>query len=230
MRPLAILVVLASAGLAQHRGAGTSRHGFGNVVFPGTGGPPGRHAPVTVPGVYSSGSFAGRLGATVSGYPGYSGAPGYGNPRGRQQVVVVPWAYPAYYPQEQPNVVIVQQPAPPAQQQPQVIINQNFTPEVARPVVKEYDSDDGIRIYEVPSKARSSQQEESREPENSPFLIALKDQTIYAAFTFWLEGETLHYVTPRGAHNQVSLDRVDRAFTLKLNRDRELPVKLPAHE
>ncbi len=226
---LAILLVMVSASLlAQRHGAGASRHGFGNVVFPGTGGPPGRHAPVTAPGVYSNGGFASRLGATVSGYPGYTGAPGYGGQAGRQ-VVVVPWAYPAYYPQEQPNVLVVQQPAVPAQQQPQVIINQHFTPEVARPVVKEYDSDDGVRIYEVPSKARSSR-EESREPEQSPFLIALKDQTIYAAFTFWLEGETLHYVTPRGAHNQVSLDRVDRDFTLRLNRDRELPVALPARD
>lgn len=216
MRVLLVFAAGAVAAFGQGVHAGSNGHGFGNVVFPGTGGPPGRHAPLT-PGVRST--FADRLGSTVSGYPGYTGRGGWGPAR---PVVVVPWAFPMYYPQAQPNVVVL----PQAQPGPQVIINQNFTPEVARPVVKEYASDDGVRIYEVPPRA-AAQPAESSGAEKRPYLLAMKDSSVYVAFTYWLEKDTLHYVTMQGAHNQVTLDRVDREMTLRLNRERGVDIKLP---
>ena len=42
-----------------------------------------------------------------------------------------------------------------------------------------------------------------------------------------MEGDTLHYVTPQRVHNQASVTLVDRELTEKLNRERNLQVKLP---
>jgi len=60
------------------------------------------------------------------------------------------------------------------------------------------------------------------------YLIALKDHNIYAATAYWVEGDTLHYFTEGNVHNQVSLARVDREFTARLNKEAGLDVKLPA--
>jgi hypothetical protein len=49
------------------------------------------------------------------------------------------------------------------------------------------------------------------------FFIALKDHWVYVAIAYWVQSGTLHYVTPRGSHNQVSLDLVDRKISKKLN-------------
>jgi hypothetical protein len=152
--------------------------------------------------------------------------------RYRRPVIAMPYAYPVYvggygygygdYPyQDQPNVTIVN----PPQQSPQVIINQGFVPEHATPVMREYaeDSSGGIHVYEAPGRAM----EEQPEGDSSFYLIAFKDHSIYSAFAYWVEGDTLHYVTPQRVHNQSSLSLVDRELTDKLNRDRNLKVKLP---
>jgi hypothetical protein len=219
MKLIACFLVLAGVGLAQHRGFSRShapvnnfgsRSGFGNVVFPGTGRAPIGHGfSVTDP------SFAFRLGATVSGWPAYTGG------SGGRRVVYVPYVYPMYggyinpYPQQTtPNVVIIQQP-PQYQQQPtpQVVIN-NF----ADPNARAYD---GISTYQAPARAPV---ENTADP--AYYLIAFKDNTIYSAVAYWMEGDTLHYVTSGNVRNQVSLDLVDRELTERLNRDRNVTVKL----
>ena len=197
----------------------------GRVLFPGTGGPPGSPLSIT------DTTFASRLGSTVSGlndrqfrrfhrrpdvgayaYPVYIGGYGdYGNGYG--------YGYP---PADQSNETA----AYPPQQAPQVIINQNFIPEHATPVVREYgeDASGGIHIYEAPSR----EAEEAQADENtSYYLLAFKDHSIYSAFAYWVEGDTLHYVTPQRVHNQASLDLVDRELTEKLNRNHRMQVKLP---
>jgi endonuclease YncB( thermonuclease family) len=63
--------------------------------------------------------------------------------------------------------------------------------------------------------------------ENVTFLIALKDSSVYTAVAYWVEGDTLHYITPQGRHNQVSLELVDRALSEKLNQGRKVEFKLP---
>ena len=110
---------------------------------------------------------------------------------------------------------------------PQVIINQNFAPDVARPIVREYvsDANGGIRVYGPQSQVM---QPETPVAEESPtFLIAFKDHTIYAAIAYWVEGDTLHYVTNQSTHNQVSLDLVDRELSDRLNRERQVDFRLP---
>jgi hypothetical protein len=256
MKPLtafALAVVFAACGLAQHRSlsgmqfsspppASATRSGFGRVIFPvtgqpppngfnsgrvlfpGTGGPPGSPLSIT------DTRFAGRLGATVSGLN--SG----GFRRFRRPEAAVPFAYPVYAggysdygngygyppPDQQPNGPIVN----PPQQMPQVIINQNFIPEHANPVIHEYteDSSGGIHIYEAPGRETA---DTPADENTSFFLIAFKDHSIYSAFAYWVEGDTLHYVTQQRVHNQASLNLVDRELTEKLNRNHSMQVKLP---
>jgi hypothetical protein len=59
------------------------------------------------------------------------------------------------------------------------------------------------------------------------YLIALKDQSIHAASTYWMDGSILHYLTPQGAHEQVRLDLVDLNFTTELNRQLNREFRLP---
>jgi hypothetical protein len=221
---------IRSGGVHSRPPAGTfgSNTGFGNVVFPGTGQAP------ALPGAITDPSFGVRLGATVSGFPPYTGVgPGRGG-RGRGVgggVVVLP--YPVgvpYYPEPEPPQTIVVYPQ--QQQSPQVIINQNFTPETARPVVNEYsmDSNGGVRVYDPRTRVNP---EPAAAPPPAPaaeapvYLIAFKDNTIYAALAYWVEGDTLHYVTNRNTHNQVSLDLIDRELSTRLNSEREVEFRLP---
>jgi len=60
------------------------------------------------------------------------------------------------------------------------------------------------------------------------FFIALKDHWVYTAIAFWVESGTLHYVTSRGSHNQVSLDLVDRQLSQNLNAGRLDDLVLPS--
>ena len=59
------------------------------------------------------------------------------------------------------------------------------------------------------------------------FLFALKDQTIRAASFYVVEGNTLRYFTPDGKAAEVPLDSLDRALTERLNRERNVEVRLP---
>jgi hypothetical protein len=201
--------------------------GFGRVLFPGTGGPPGSPLSIT------DTSFANRLGTTVSGqrFNGERRFRRFGQP-----AFGAIYAYPVYgggypdegyapygyAPQDQPNITIVNPPP----QTPQVIINQNFIPEHATPVMHDYteDSSGGIHVYQAPSREAA---EAPAEDATDYYLIAFKDHSIYSAFAYWVEGETLHYVTAQRVHNQASLNLVDRELTEKLNRDRNMQVKLP---
>lgn len=249
-----VAVLLSTAGFAQNHGghAGGVVHsapaargiaprgyvpntygsttGFGNVLFPGTGHAPNSTGnPFWSPYNTGSAGFASSLGATVGGFNS-----GFGNSRHR--VPVGGYAYPVivggfggYYP---PNGYApppdayppdpYAQPAP----GPQVIINQNFVPPTARPVMRDYAENGesgGIQRYEPATSGRP----EASAPEDSYYLIAFKDHSIYSAFAYWVEGDTLHYVTPQRVHNQASLSRVDRELTGRLNKDRNMQVKLP---
>jgi hypothetical protein len=174
-------------------------------------------------------------GSTLNSGPGSGTGLGIGPRTGGGQfrhrsssVIYVPYAvggfYGGYYYGDQG----MQQPAYPQQQYmgPQVVINQNFAPDVARPIVREYipDANGGIRVYGPQSQVET----QAPVSEESPtFLIAFKDHTIYAALAYWVEGDTLHYVTNQNTHNQVSLDLVDRELSDRLNRERQVDFRLP---
>lgn len=110
---------------------------------------------------------------------------------------------------------------------PQVIINQNFLPEQAHPVMRDYrgaGDSSGVQVYQAPGREPL---DTSADNGTDYYLIAFKDDSIYSAFAYWVEGDTLHYVTPQRVHNQVSLSLVDRELTERLNRNRAVQVKLP---
>jgi hypothetical protein len=64
-------------------------------------------------------------------------------------------------------------------------------------------------------------------PAQNYYLIAYKDHSIYSALTYWIEGDTLHYVTMQNTHNQASLGLIDVDKTYKLNTDRSVPFSIP---
>ena len=198
-----------------------SNTGFGRVIYPGTGHPPAVGNPLSI----TDPTFASRLGATVGGFSTQFGE-GHGYRRFRQPLVV-PYAVPVYIGAYPDYGYADQQPMMPQQQAPQVIINQNVAPDVARPVVREYvpDASGGIRIYGPQSQAAETPAPVA--DESPTFLIAFKDHTIYAALAYWVEGDTLHYVTNQNTHNQVSLDLVDRELSDRLNRERQVDFRLP---
>ncbi len=229
---LLIVFLLTLPAFGQRAAGGAARAGFGSVVFPGTGRPPAPGAVFRSPFSITDPGFAQRLGNTVSGLPPAGNGGGRFN-RQQRGVVVVPYAYPVVSPypfgymeppvQQQPNVTIVNTPP----QSPQVIINQNYIPDSSGST-GQYPADaaeqSNVRIYQAPSRAAV---EQPAPEENRNYLIAFKDHSIYSALAYWLDGDTLHYVTPLGVHNQASLDLIDRKFTEQLNRERNVQMQLP---
>jgi hypothetical protein len=176
--------------------------------------------------------------------------PGRGGGFGRGRTVVVPYGIPIYYggdfgygynyqqPSSNVTVVIPQQPTP------SVVINQNFVPETANPVLRDYSEDasepksSGMKVYG--GKPRSTTDDgveapapQAKAPVRTPaddrptiYLIALKDSSVHSAIGYWIENGTLHYVTPQGSVNRVSLGMVDRDLSDQLNRERKVEFTL----
>lgn len=59
------------------------------------------------------------------------------------------------------------------------------------------------------------------------YMIAYKNRHVVTALAYWLDGDTLHYVTSENAHNQSSLALIDLEMTTRLNADREVPFVVP---
>ncbi len=59
------------------------------------------------------------------------------------------------------------------------------------------------------------------------YLIAQRDGAIQAAASYWMAGQTLHYVTLDRQEKQVALGSIDRALTQQLNRERRVSISLP---
>jgi hypothetical protein len=247
---VAILCIGSAAMMFGQRQPGVTQPygslgGYGNVLYPGTG-----HAPNV------NQSFPAQLGATVAGRPPFGSgfarypvsAPRASHPAGHNRSTVVP--YPVYigggyYGGYAPDTYA----APPPQEQmpmmdsygtPSVVINQNFVPDRARPVVREYGDEQapdssGMRLYETPPThpyADQGQQAPVRRqpaPDAQPtiYLLAFKDHNIIPALGYWMEGNTLHYVSVEHSLNQASLDLIDRDLSQRLNDERGVEFKLP---
>ena len=59
------------------------------------------------------------------------------------------------------------------------------------------------------------------------YLIAFKDHHIEAAIAYWVEADSLHYVTRQNERRQAPLDSIDRPFSEQINRDRHIDFRLP---
>jgi hypothetical protein len=241
-----LFAAFLAVGAFAQQAATTSRYGsptgFGSVLYPGLG-----HAPQSrVPGNITDPSFASRLGASVRGYPPYTGAArGVPHPSHSRQVIVpVPIIvgggyYPYTYDPQQAAYGYDQQQAPPVQQQatpPVVIINQSYRPETAHPAMYDYSDSAPMRRYDAPvhpmpdpNDAPVEQRPAKRTGDDKAtiYLIAFKDHTILPALAYWMEGDTLNYITQQGTPNRISLTLVDREFSLQLNRERQVEFNLP---
>jgi hypothetical protein len=227
---LMIVVTLAAAScaFAQTRG-GTM---FGNMIN-------------TVPPPGGRGGFNGG-GGYFGGGPGFGGyaGPRVGHPR-HENTVIVPYPVmwgpsyfggyydspapppPAYYPQEPGYPAYAQQAQPPV-----VIINQNFRPDTANPVVRDYSNtplpEPTLKLYENQSRPGENQQAVVHDDQPTVYLIAMRDHTIFPAVAYWVEGDTLNYITTQGGHNRATLAAVDRDFSKQLNDERHVEFRLPA--
>jgi len=224
MRMTILTLCLAATVFGQYRTGtasgsyGYSAAGFGSVMFPGG-------APAV--GNITDTSFGGRLGANVRGAAPVAPMRGGGRQQGRPILVPYPIiAGPAYYGYQEPQQpMYVQAPVPQLQQPPVVIINQNYKPDTVNPQLRDYTNADlpepTLKIYENKPKRVI----EDDKP--TIYLIAMKEGSIMPALAFWVEGDTLNYITRESSHNRISLDRIDRDFSAKLNQERGLEFRIP---
>lgn len=133
-------------------------------------------------------------------YPGYYGyGAGYSSYFPGYDYYPYDYGYATYQPS--PNVTVVY---PPQGAAP-------LSADRARPVTREYD-----------------QYGQEVRPAGSPlYLIAFTDHTIRAATTYRVDGATLHYMTPEKEDKEAPLSTVDRALSMQLNRERQVPFQLP---
>jgi hypothetical protein len=116
---------------------------------------------------------------------------------------------PLYYPGAAPS----NEPAPP------VIINQYFG---SRRVTTQ-NEDGGFTTSDSPAPLNPG---DPAGASDKYYLIAYKDRSVYSALAYWVEGDTLHYVTTQNTHNQASLALLDLERTTKLNADSGMPFSL----
>jgi hypothetical protein len=148
-------------------------------------------------------------------------------------VVAVPYAepYPVYVdsqpqpedpenPQELPSPTAV---AP----QPQATIVFAPPPQPAQPIPNAGLAPCG----RTPDPPPASEPAARAIPRDDPpsFYIAMKDGWVYIARAFWVENDTLHYITLQGGHDQVSLALVNREVSTRLNAKRAGEFQLPAY-
>ena len=220
--PLLFSLLVAGSLYAQTRTVPSrygSPTGFGSVLYPGTGQAP-QPAPV---GVIGRGGAQGRGGII-------GGAPRYAHPNhSRRLIVPVPvfvggYGYGYGYDVMAPGPAY-SEPGPQPVTPPVVIINQAYRPEVANPIVREYTDlpEPPVRREPEPRRPRSSIDDEKA----TIYLIAFQDHTILPALAYWVDGDTLVYITEQGMPNRASLALIDKEFSKRLNRERNVDFNLP---
>ena len=181
-------------------------------------------------------TFGQRLGATVTGSDWAVGA--YHRQRWRGGIVPVPvfiGGYAGYDPGYQapaPNVTVINAPQP----SPTVIINQGYAPDRMSPQMIEVspETPETMSTYRAPvtPNAEGRPLSESMRPPSNPdgkptvYLVAMKSGEVYTALAYWLENDTLHYITTKHAHNRASIDLVDTGMSRQLNQERGLEFML----
>ncbi len=78
-------------------------------------------------------------------------------------------------------------------------------------------------------RAEEAASQPNVEPAPAPtyYLIQFRDRTVRQALAYWVEGNTLHYVTAPNAHNQASLSLIDMETTARLNAGTPVPAAVP---
>ncbi len=57
-------------------------------------------------------------------------------------------------------------------------------------------------------------------------LLVTKDHSLYSATRYWVEGNTLYYITGYEVRKSLPLDQLDLEFTRQLNKERNVPFDL----
>jgi hypothetical protein len=152
---------------------------------------------------------------------------------GRTVIVPYPVYYGGGYYGYDPSVPVASQSAPAydsdpnsyaggyGTQSPVVVINQNFRPDSANGLMHDYSDtplpESPVHVYDAGA----------RDPQPTIYLIAMQDHSIVAAIGYWVDGDTLNYLTQDGNQNRVSMALVDRDFSKQLNDERHVDFKLP---
>lgn len=193
--------------------------GFGRMIYPGTGAAPAVRRPNNGVGIVRQGvpptiAHPGHQRAVIVPYPVYYGGYYYGYDAPPPATPVNEFDPNNYNPDYGPS--------------PVVIINQNFRPDTANPVIKDYSNVPLPPAYQP--EPESNQAAAPAGNDNQViFLIAMKDHTIYPAIAYWVENDTLNYITPQGVRNRASLTAVDRDFSKQLNDERHIEFALPGN-
>lgn len=110
---------------------------------------------------------------------------------------------------------------------PPVIINQYFgaPPDSSGPPPQGAASS-GTNTYQAPSAPVPASAGDPIGPAQNYYLIAYKDHSVYSVLAYWVEGDTLHYVTTQNTHNQASLNLIDMDLTKTLNQARGVPFTI----
>ena len=103
-----------------------------------------------------------------------------------------------------PNVTVVY--PPPAPAYPAVV-------QTAHPVIHEYNQPEDYGLT-------------GQESHPVLYLIAFRDSVIRPATTFWVEGDTLHYIGVDHKEQRAPLSSVDEDLSTELNRERHVPFHL----
>ena len=192
-------------------------------------GPPrlGANAPVG----FGQGSFLEAAQAAARIRRAIGRRPRRWRPRRRGRICPLPYYYSAWIDgigQPEPVELSIEKQSSP---EDAVLINRDFKPEKPTPVVRDYSAGDLPEPVgtspSFPAVVPASTEAQGASPADSKkviYLIALKNQTIYPATRLWIQGRWLGFIDTRGVEKQVPLSRVDKDFTNRLNRERNLPV------
>jgi hypothetical protein len=213
MRFAVMFALVGSALWAQQRNV-TSPTGFGRILFPG-GTPPAGGSPfgrIIYPGTGAPAATRNMQGnpAPPASHPGHSGV----------SVIPYPVLFGNYLQYDPPQAPLASSTSPQTDA-PVVIVNQYFRPDAPPPVQA---APPASRVVEETQAAPAIAEKEA-----PFFLIAMQDHTIYAASAYWVEENTLNYITIQGSQNSASLDLVDRALSARLNRERKVAFGLPGN-
>ncbi len=127
--------------------------------------------------------------------------------------------YPVYIP------VAVEAQAPQTAPVSQGAVVQNYYSAPAQSQQSPSQSEDSLTTYQAPaSNAYAEVPEEAAPKAAKYYLIAYKDHHVYTAVTYWVEGQTLHYLTTDEEHNQAPVSSIDTELTKKLNDGRDLGI------
>jgi len=95
------------------------------------------------------------------------------------------------------------------------------------PVTAYYYNAPRAYVYSGSARDEYGQLRDKRSGETIVYSIAFQDGHVEDCVAYWVEGETLHYVTRDHAMHEVPLGSVDRSYSERLNRERQVDFRLP---